>query len=87
MALRPRWIATQGLTIGLTPIVVAIQGLWPFEVDDEEDEPVRVFGGGGGGRVRASARDTHLARQRRLFAENMNRIAIICAAAVEEFFL
>lgn len=81
MALRPIWIASQGLTIGLTPIVVAIQGLWP----DEEDEQEQYLFGGGGARPAAAKRRTAADRaERRRHEINMQLVALTIAIA-EDF--
>jgi hypothetical protein len=86
VALRPLWIASQGLTIGLTPIYRAIQGLWP-EDEEEETPPLIVFGGGGGGgRARSASRalDRHRAEQERIRRHNEDMMALILAAVAEE---
>lgn len=88
MALRPLWIAWQGLTIGLTPIYRAIQGLWPE--DEEEDAPLIVFGSGGGGRKRSEpnrALERHRAEQERIRRHNEDMMALILAAVAEEYAL
>lgn len=86
MALRLLWIAFQGLTIGLTEIVRAIQGLWPG--DEEDETPVYVFGsGGGGGKARAAAAskaDRYRAARARIERTNMDLIALTIALA-EDF--
>ena len=89
MALRPLWIATQGLTIGLSSIYRAIQGLWPDD-DEEEDEPLIVFGGGGVGRKRQAAPadrtlERYRAEQARIARHNEDMMALILAAVAEEY--
>jgi len=87
VALRPLWIATQGLTIGLSSIYRAIQGLWPDD-DEEEEPPLIVFGGGGGGKKRAAADRTlerHRAEQARIRRHNEDMMALILAAVAAEY--
>ncbi len=86
----PRRAALLGLTVPLTPIVIALLGLWP--VDEEEPLPVYVVPvseGGGGRRVpqrpkmqRASR--AFLAEQQRIVDQNRAAIAMIVAIAETE---
>lgn len=84
MALRPLWIATQGLTIGLSSIYQAIQGLWPE--GDEEEEPLIVFGSSGGGKPATNrVLEIHRAEQARIRRHNEDMMALIVAAIAEEY--
>lgn len=87
MALRPLWIAAQGLTIGLSAIYRAIQGLWPDD-DEEETPPLIIFGGGGGGRRERKPDRTlerHRAEQARIRRHNEDMMALILAAVAAEY--
>lgn len=89
MALRPLWIATQGLTIGLSSIYRAIQGLWPDDDEQEVEPPLIIFGGGGGGGKPRGASDRtlerHRAEQARIRQHNEDMMALILAAVAEEY--